>query len=401
MKHTPKLITNALSSKSLSWATISQAFSSEKRYQVFQSALAEMLAAQSVSFIPESGQPDFLERNANKKSAAVAGDPLSVYWTDLGKLRPTSRIEEFILGRSVHLLRKVILNIICDNPTAAVIAVAQEHLSSYSEVLAKLKKRNITALSGRRTKRGAIALIQQRLRELNNLQTALIDRNLHLVPVLAAKYRGVGVAYEDLIQEGNTSLLRAVERFDHTQNVRFASYANWWISQGILHALSFQSRTVRLPVYLVQALNRVRNVQAGSPGQIDIEEIAEQTQLTNERVERALRADCSCISIHANRDNNDEYSLSELLESPHEAQPIGEPSHESLRQSLGHVLDRLPSREAYVLRLRFGLDGHDVHTLEEVRQELNVSRERVRQLQAQALRRLNQPTPKKELAKFA
>jgi RNA polymerase sigma factor (sigma-70 family) len=248
-------------------------------------------------------------------------------------------------------------------------------------------------------------LLHLRLHELLALQQALVTRNLHLVPAAARRYSQFGVPWEDLIQEGNAALLRAVERYDWREGVRFAHYATWWIQQGILKALSCQARTVRLPVYLAQLLHRVRAVQAGSAHPLAAEEIARRTRVRVARVERALAADRPCLSLDrslasAGGEEDTDASLAERIADARPEPEPGAPGAEDLRRTLEGLLDRLPSREARILRLRFGLDGERPHTLEEVRAELGVSRERVRQLQAQSLRRLSQAAPRRELARF-
>ncbi len=385
---------------SLDWEFVRRAFRSEERFQVVFESLVSHLLHQDTRFLPEAATPSFLERGESPK-AQIPGDPLSVYWADLRRLRPTNREEEFLLARTITVLREVLLRLLQNHPRRAALAVAQEHLSPYSPVLAELKDAGVTG-DDEDLDPAARDLLHQRLNELRSIQNALVDRNLHLVPTVAKRYRHVGVPWEDLIQEGNAALLRAVERYDRFEGARFSSYATWWIQQGILHALSFQSRTVRLPVYLAQALHRVRDAVATSPDQLDSEELADKTRLTKDRVERALSADRTCLSIDRSPDGEDgEDSFREFLADQRELPLPDEPSHAELRNTLEELLNRLPAREALVLRLRFGLEDGRPWTLEQVRSLLGVSRERVRQLQAQSLRRLSQPTPRKALSRFA
>ena len=208
--------------------------------------------------------------------------------------------------------------------------------------------------------------------------------------------------WEDLIQEGNASLMRAVERFNPQEGARFSSYASWWIQQGILKALSFQARTVRLPVYLSQAVHRVREAQASSPNSLSVQELAQRTALSSEHVERALRADRSCVSLQRPALGADEEdgTLADRLADCRETPEPDTASPSVLRAELESMLATLPEREALVLRLRFGLEDGRPWTLEEVRQRLDISRERVRQLQAQSLGRLTRPTPRKRLARY-
>ncbi|MBL7009526.1 MAG: sigma-70 family RNA polymerase sigma factor [Planctomycetes bacterium] len=385
---------------SLDWEFIRRAFRSEERFRIVVGPLEDHLVGGSTAFLPEASTPAFLERGESPR-AQIPGDPLSVYWADLRRLRPTNREEEFLLARCVTLLRRVLLRLLNENPRKSAIAIAQEHLSPYSEVLSDLKDAGVKG-DDQDLDAGLRDLLHLRLAELRAVQNALVDRNLHLVPTVANRYRHVGVPWEDLIQEGNTALLRAVERYNRFEGARFSSYATWWIQQGILHALSFQSRTVRLPVYLAQALHRVRDAVASSPEHLETPELAERTRLSSERVERALGADRTCLSIDRSPDGEDgEDSFREFLADQRELPLPDEPNHSELRNTLEDLLNRLPSREALVLRLRFGLEDGRPWTLEQVRSLLGVSRERVRQLQAQSLRRLSQPTPRRTLSRFA
>jgi RNA polymerase sigma factor (sigma-70 family) len=396
MQHRPTLISRARRAGSLNWSLIQRALATEARYQVFRPYLIDVLSKTDLPFLPDLAEPSFSERN-EKARAQTSGDPLSIYWADLQRLRPTNRMEEFLLTRSIDLLRATLLAILGKRPPSVARAITEEYLSPYSPVLEEMHQ---LPDSKREMAADRLDRLHQRIKEITLIQSSLVHRNLHAVPATARRYRHVGVPWEDLIQEGNTALLRAVERYNRHEGVRFASYAGWWIQQGILKALSFQSRTVRLPVYLAQALHRVRDAQATEPGSIDSNDLAERTGLTIERVERAIKADRQCLSINRTTNREDDGCLADVLPDPRNAALPDQPSLKSLRGSLDTLLGTLPPREALVLRLRFGLEDGHAWTLEEVRQRLGISRERVRQLQSQSLGRLTRPTPLKQLAKF-
>lgn len=388
---------SALAVGTFNWEDAVRQLRTPRRRRVLGPALREMLVASSTRFLPNLRHPDTHERGATR--VRQAGDPLSVYWADLRRLRPTQREEEFVLAHAIEILREAIAEILGEQPSQQTRAIAAEYLSPYS----KLRK----AWEGQESTDGELSSAQierlrQRLGELTLVQSVLIERNLHAVPATARKYRHVGVPWEDLIQEGNASLLRAVERFNPAEGVRFSSYASWWIQQGILKALSFQSRTVRLPVYLAQAVHRVRDAQASCPESLTMEDLAQRTALSSEHVERALRADRNCISLQrpALGSDDEEGTMSDRLPDPRPAPEPDAASPAELRQDLESLLNALPEREALVLRLRFGLEDGRPWTLEEVRQRLGISRERVRQLQAQSLGRLTRPTPRRRLSRY-
>jgi RNA polymerase primary sigma factor len=386
----------ALATGTFSWADAVRQLRTPRRRHVLGPALREMLVTTPTRFLPHLRNPSTHERGASR--VRQTGDPLSVYWADLRRLRPTQRDEEFVLAHAIEILREAIAEILGERPSAQTRAIAAEYLSPYS----KLRKAWDEQEVGDELKSDQIERLRQRLGELTQVQSVLIERNLHAVPATARKYRHVGVPWEDLIQEGNASLLRAVERFNPAEGVRFSSYASWWIQQGILKALSFQSRTVRLPVYLAQAVHRVRDAQASCPESLTLEDLAQRTALSSEHVERALRADRNCVSLQrpAIGSEEDEGTMSDRLPDPRQAPEPDAASPAELRQELESLLNALPEREALVLRLRFGLEDGRAWTLEEVRQRLGISRERVRQLQAQSLGRLTRPTPRRRLSRY-
>lgn len=387
---------SALATGSFLWADAIRQLRTPHRRRVLGPALREMLVATPTRFLPDLRNPQTHERGASR--VRQSGDPLSVYWADLRRLRPSQREEEFVLARAIEILREAIAEILGDQPSAQSRAIAAEYLSPYST----LRKAWEDQAEGPHLSAANVERLRLRLGELTQVQSVLIERNLHAVPATARKYRHVGVPWEDLIQEGNASLLRAVERFNPDEGVRFSSYASWWIQQGILKALSFQSRTVRLPVYLAQAVHRVRDAQASCPEALSLDDLAQRTALSSEHVERALRADRNCVSLQrpAIGAEDEEGTLSDRLPDPRLAPEPDAASPAELRLELESLLDALPEREALVLRLRFGLEDGRPWTLEEVRQRLGISRERVRQLQAQSLGRLTRPTPRQRLSRY-
>ena len=331
---------SALSEGTFSWAEAVRQLRTPRRRRVLGPAMREMLVATATRFLPNLRSPSTHERGASR--VRQAGDPLSVYWADLRRLRPTQREEEFVLAHAIEILREAIAEILGDRPSAQTRAIAAEYLSPYS----KLRKAWEEQEQGDELSMDQIERLRQRLGELTLVQSVLIERNLHAVPASARKYRHVGVPWEDLIQEGNASLLRAVERFNPAEGVRFSSYASWWIGQGILKALSFQSRTVRLPVYLAQAVHRVRDAQANCPESLTMEDLAQRTALSSEHVERALRADRNCVSLQrpAVGSDEDDGTMSDRLPDPRPAPEPDAASPAELRQELESLLNALPER---------------------------------------------------------
>ncbi len=222
----------------------------------------------------------------------------------------------------------------------------------------------------------------------------LIRSNLRLVISIAKHYRGQGLAFLDLIQEGNLGLMRAVDKFDHRQGNRFSTYATWWIRQAITRALSYQSRIIRLPVHMGERLRRVKQVSGRLERELgrkpEMGEVADALQLSPEQMERVLQAPTNILSLEKPVGEEGESQLGEFIEdevpSPVELMLGGE-----LREELREVLWKLSSRERRVIDLRFGLSDGDPRTLQEIAEEFNLSRERIRQIEGEALRKLRHP----------
>jgi RNA polymerase primary sigma factor len=239
---------------------------------------------------------------------------------------------------------------------------------------------------------------EQALRQLvqdgEMAQEHLIRANARLVISVAKKYIGRGVPFLDLIQEGNIGLIRATNKFEYQRGHKFSTYATWWIRQAVSRAVADQGRTIRVPVHMGDQLNRMRRVQLQLLQELGrdpkIEELAEGMETTPDKVENLLEISRRPVSLETPIDDEGDSTFGDFIEDVNSPAPAEEVANHLLQEQIQQALDRLPSREAQILRLRYGLADGRVYTLEEVGQTIGVTRERVRQLEAQALNRLRQ-----------
>jgi len=298
-------------------------------------------------------------------------DPVRMYLKEIGKVPLLTGAQEVSLAQRIE---KGLL-------ASETIAAANGDLSSDEK-----DRLAATVTDGHRAKR------------------QLIEANLRLVVSIAKRYVGRGMLLLDLIQEGNLGLMRAVEKFDYTKGFKFSTYATWWIRQAITRAIADQARTIRIPVHMVETINKVTRVQRQMLQELGreptVEELGEKLGMPPERVREIQRISQEPVSLEAPVGDEDDSLLGDFVEDPGAIAPADAAARALLTEAVEEALEQLSERERRVVRLRFGLDDGQLHTLEEVGKEFGVTRERIRQIESKTLAKLRHPTRSQRLRDY-
>jgi RNA polymerase primary sigma factor len=315
-------------------------------------------------------------RVAEAARAGGSSDPVRMYLKEIGRVPLLSGEQEVDLARRLEAGKE-----------------AEEQLAD----LAAAGKLDAMDLVERK-------MLERRARDGQQAKSELTEANLRLVVSIAKRYVGRGMLLLDLIQEGNLGLMRAVEKFDYTKGFKFSTYATWWIRQAITRAIADQARTIRIPVHMVESINKVHRVQRQMLQQLEreptIEELADQVDMSPARVREILRISQDPLSLDSPVGEEDDSNLGDFIEDMQADVPADVAARRMLGQAVVEALDQLNEREKKVVKLRFGLEDGQPRTLEEVGREFGVTRERIRQIESKTLAKLRHPQRSEKLRDY-
>jgi RNA polymerase primary sigma factor len=317
-----------------------------------------------------------LPERVDSRSSGASSDPVRMYLKEIGRVPLLTAAEEVTLAKRIE--------------AGSLAAVQLADLSALRELdtLEFQERRRLERLA----RDGELA------------KSGLTQANLRLVVSIAKRYVGRGMLFPDLIQEGNLGLMRAVEKFDYTKGFKFSTYATWWIRQAITRAIADQARTIRIPVHMVESINKVHRVQRQMLQELEreptVEELADKVGMTSARVREIMRISQDPLSLDSPVGEEDDSNLADFIEDAQAEAPAEIAARMMLNSAVLEALGELNEREQQVVRLRFGLEDGQARTLEEVGKEFGVTRERIRQIESKTLAKLRHPHRSQKLRDY-
>ena len=373
----------------------------DKLYETLERNSVEIVDepdSEADAFTLTEASVDMFESALSAEGVAI-DDPVKVYLKEIGRVPLLTPDEEIKLALAIQEGNKAVET--KKEKFAPVLEVEQNKKLSIRD---RNEAMNAVLDTYSAAQREELKTLDKLISQGDRAKQRLSEANLRLVVSIAKRYVGRGMQFLDLIQEGNLGLIKAVEKFDHTKGFKFSTYATWWIRQAITRAIADQARTIRIPVHMVETINKVKKVssqllhQNGHEPTAD--EISEALDMPVEKVREIMRVAQEPVSLETPIGEEEDSHLGDFIPDEDAPVPAEAASHTLLKEQLASVLGSLTPREEKVLRLRFGLEDGRPRTLEEVGKEFNVTRERIRQIEAKALRKLRHPSRSKKLKDF-
>lgn len=370
----------------------------EEKVDVIQQESAEEVSDKDLADLEKELKETTLESTLDR---AITGDPVRMYLREIGRENLLIAVEEVELAQmveahdyelAVQQLKKEGIQKPRIEKIGAIMIEHYERLKTQHDRVREARAQYEGFKKGRR------------LFKMRRARRKLINANLRLVVSIAKRYMNRGLTFSDLIQEGNIGLMRAVDKFDWRRGFKFSTYATWWIRQAITRAIADQARTIRIPVHMIETINKLKRIQRELEQKYEREptakEIADVMEIEPTKVEEVLKISREPSSLQAKVGSEGDTLLSEFIEDSEAEAPEDAASYELLRGHIEEVLDTLSEREQRVLELRFGLKDNKPRTLEEVGKVFGVTRERIRQIEAKALRKLRHPSRSRKLKDY-